>query len=248
SEATPGAVTTLVVKPVRLNAAPKGAARAPLRVVCEDESASLDVVFFHGDRGAIRHLLPLNEMRIVSGRVERYGSRLQMSHPDYILAPSDRAKLPAIEPVYPLTLGLTQKFLYRVIGDALTKVPDFPEWLEASLVESEGWPSFWSALHILHRPQSAADLALWSKARQRLAFDEVFSAQLAISLVRRSYRQLSGRSLAGEGHLAQRMRNALPFSLTRSQEQALAEIKADMLASRRMLRLLQGDVGSGKTV
>ena len=205
-------------------------------------------MFFHGDRGAIRRLLPLNEIRIVSGRVERYGSRLQMTHPDYILASSERAKLPAIEPVYPLTLGLTQKFLYRVMGEALAKLPDFPEWLEASLLESESWPSFWRALHILHRPQSAADLALWPKARERLAFDEVFSAQLAISLVRRSYRQLSGRSLAGDGDLAKRMRNTLPYSLTRSQEQALAEIKADMLSSRRMLRLLQGDVGSGKTV
>ena len=147
-----------------------------------------------------------------------------------------------------MTLGLTQKFLYRVMGDALAKTPDLPEWQEASLLDSESWPSFWRALHILHRPQSAADLALWPKARERLAFDEVFSAQLAIALVRRSYRQLSGRPLAGDGHLAQRMRGALPYSLTRSQEQALAEIKADMLAPRRMLRLLQGDVGSGKTV
>ncbi len=247
-EAAPGAVTTLVVKPIRYSAAPKGAARAPLRIVCEDESASLDIVFFHGDRAAVRRLLPLNELRIVSGRVERYGSRLQMAHPDYILSPSERAKLPGIEPVYPLTLGLTQKFLYRVIGDALAKLPDLPEWLGDSLLESESWPSFWRALHMLHRPQSQADLALWTKARERLAFDEVFSAQLAISLVRRSYRQLSGRSLAGDGNLAARMRGALPFSLTRSQEQALAEIKGDMLSSRRMLRLLQGDVGSGKTV
>ncbi len=157
-------------------------------------------------------------------------------------------KLPGIEPVYPLTLGLTQKFLYRIVGDALAKMPDLPEWLDSSLLASESWPSFWRALHILHRPQSQADLALWTKARERLAFDEVFSAQLAISLVRRSYRQLSGRSLAGDGNIAARMRGALPFSLTRSQEQALAEIKGDMLSSRRMLRLLQGDVGSGKTV
>ncbi len=247
-EAAPGAVTTLVVKPIRYTAAPKGAVRAPLRIVCEDESASLDVVFFHGDRATVRRLLPLNELRIVSGRVERYGSRLQMAHPDYILSPSERGRLPGIEPVYPLTLGLTQKFLYRVIGDALAKLPDLPEWLDSSLLASESWPSFWRALHILHRPQSQADLALWTKARERLAFDEVFSAQLAISLVRRSYRQLSGRSLAGDGNLAARMRGALPFSLTRSQEQALAEIKGDMLSSRRMLRLLQGDVGSGKTV
>ena len=118
----------------------------------------------------------------------------------------------------------------------------------SSLVEAEGWPSFSRALHLLHRPQSPGDIALWPKARERLGFDEVFSAQLAIALVRRGYRQLAGRSLVGDGHLAQKMRAALPYQLTRSQEQALAEIKSDMAAPRRMLRLLQGDVGAGKTV
>jgi ATP-dependent DNA helicase RecG len=247
-DAVPGGIATLLVKPVKYNAPPKGAARAPLRVACEDESGGLDVVFFHGDRNAIKRLLPLGEPRLVSGRVEKYGSRLQMAHPDHILAPGDSAKLPAIEPVYPLTLGLTQKFLYKIMGDALSRLPEFPEWLDASLVEAEGWPGFTRALHLLHRPQSLEDTAHWPKAKERLGFDEVFSSQLAIALVRRGYRQLSGRSLVGDGHLAQKMRAALPYQLTRSQEQALAEIKADMAAPRRMLRLLQGDVGAGKTV
>ncbi len=247
-DAAPGGIATLVVTAVRYNAPPKGAARAPLRVVCADESGSLDIVFFHGDRNAVKRLLPLNEPRLVSGRVEKYGTRLQMAHPDYILAPSERGKLPAIEPVYPLTLGLTQKLIYRAMGDALRRLPEFPEWLDASLVAAENWPSFTRALQLLHRPQTPQDLALWPKARERLGFDEIFSAQLAIALVRRGYRQLAGRSLVGDGQLAQRMRAALPYSLTRSQEQALAEIKSDMAAPRRMLRLLQGDVGSGKTV
>jgi ATP-dependent DNA helicase RecG len=247
-DAAPGSIATVVVTAVRHQAPPKSAARAPLKVVCEDESGTLDILFFHGDRSAIKRLLPLNEPRLVSGRVEKYGSRLQMAHPDYILTASERARLPAIEPIYPLTLGLTQKLLHRVIGDALGGLPDFPEWLDASLVEAESWPSLAQALQLFHRPQSAADTVLWAKARERLGFDEVFSAQLAIALVRRGYRQLAGRSLVGGGHLAQKMRAALPYSLTRSQEQALAEIKADMAASRRMLRLLQGDVGAGKTV
>ena len=247
-DAAPGSVATVVVTAVRYNAPAKGAARAPLRVVCEDESASLDIVFFHGDRNAVKRLLPLNEPRLVSGRIERYGSRLQMAHPDYILPPSERGRLPAIEPVYPLTLGLTQKLVYRVMGEALNRLPEFSEWHDAALAGTEGWPSFTGALHLLHRPQSPADLDLWPKARDRLGFDEVFSAQLALALVRRGHRQLAGRSLVGDGHLGQKMRSALPYSLTRSQEQALAEIKADMAAPRRMLRLLQGDVGSGKTV
>ncbi|MBI4724106.1 MAG: ATP-dependent DNA helicase RecG [Rhodomicrobium sp.] len=247
-DAVPGSIATLVVTPVRYSMPHKGAARAPLRTICEDESAALDIVFFHGDRNGIRRLLPLHEPRLVSGRVEKYGSRLQMAHPDYILTPAERGRLPAIEPVYPLTLGLTQKLLHKVIGEALSRLPEFPEWLDPPLVDSENWPSFTRALHLLHRPQSPADLALWAKARERLGFDEVFSSQLAMALVRRSYRQLAGRSLVGGGHLAQKMRSALHYSLTHSQEEALAEIKADMAAPRRMLRLLQGDVGSGKTV
>ncbi len=247
-DAAPGSIVTLLVTAVRYNAPPKGAARAPLRVVCEDESGTLDIVFFHGDRNAIRRLLPLNEVRLVSGRIEKYGARLQMSHPDYVLAPRDRDRLPAIEPIYPLTLGLTQKFLHKVIGDALLRLPELPEWLTSSQLASENWPSFTQALRLLHRPESLADIALWPKAKERLGFDEVFSSQLAIALVRRSYRQLPGRALVGDGGFAQRIRSALPYELTRSQEQALAEIKADMAGPRRMLRLLQGDVGSGKTV
>ena len=246
--AAPGGITTLLVTPVKYNAPAKGAARAPLRVVCEDESGTLDIVFFHGSRDGVKRLLPLDEPRLVSGRVEKYGQRLQMAHPDYILAPGESAKLPPIEPIYPLTLGLTQKLLYKVIGSALARLPEFAGMARPSLVEAEGWPSFTRALHLLHRPQSPGDIALWPKARERLGFDEVFSAQLAIALVRRGYRQLAGRSLVGDGQLAQKMRAALPYQLTRSQEQALAEIKSDMAAPRRMLRLLQGDVGAGKTV
>jgi len=246
--ACPGAAATLLVLPKRYNAPPKGSSRAPLRVICEDASGTLDIVFFHGDRSAIRRLLPLNEPRIVSGRIEKYGGRFQMVHPDYILSAAGKDRLPSFEPIYPLTLGITQKFLHRVVGEALARVPECPEWLEPELVQSQGWPAFRRALEILHRPQSLAEIAEWQKARERLAFDEIYSAQLAIALVRRGYREVAGRSLIGDGRLSAKMREALPYTLTRSQEQALAEIKADMTAPRRMLRMLQGDVGSGKTV
>ena len=247
-DAQPGGLVTLEVTPIRHSLPPRASARAPVRVVCEDDSGTLDVVFFHGDRNQIKRLLPLNEPCVLSGRVEKYGSRLQMTHPDYIVTPAERNRIPPIEPIYPLTLGLTQKFLYKMMGEALNRLPQLPEWLDTSLLEGKHWPSFQEALRVLHRPTSEADLAMWSAARERLGFDEVFSSQLAIALVRRGYREIAGRSLVGDGHLSQKMRAALPYTLTRSQEQALAEIKADMASSRRMLRLLQGDVGSGKTV
>jgi ATP-dependent DNA helicase RecG len=247
-DAVPGAIATLEVTPVRYGAPSKSAGRAPIRIMCEDAQGTLDLVFFRGDRAAIRRLLPLNEPRLVSGRVETYGSRLQMTHPDYILPVSENVRLPETEPIYPLTLGLTQKRLYAVMGEALSRLPELPEWLDASLVAKEGWPAFSAALNLLHRPQSPAAAVSWAKARERLGFDEVFSAQLAIALVRRGYREVPGRSLLGHGDLAKKVRAALPYQLTRSQEQALAEIRADMAAALRMLRLLQGDVGSGKTV
>jgi len=246
--ATPGSIATLTVTPVKHSMPPKSASRAPFKVLCEDESGRMDIVFFHGDRNLIRRLLPLHERRIVSGRVERHGARLQMTHPDHILEVEARSQLPLIEPIYPLTLGLTQKFLLRSIADALGSLTPQAEWLDGNYLAAREWPSFEEALRLLHRPRTIADIALWPKARERLSFDEVFASQLAIALVRQDYRAASGRSLAGAGQLAQAMRSSLPYMLTRSQEQALAEIKSDMMSPCRMLRLLQGDVGSGKTV
>ncbi len=248
ADAVPGSIAALIVTPVKCSLPSKRAARAPSRIVCEDDSGELDIVYFHGDPKMIQRMLPLHEPRLISGRVELVNGRLQMTHPDYILSPRDRARLPALEPVYPLTLGLTQKTIYRLMQDALSRLPTVPEWISPSLVEKQGWPAFTDALRVLHRPESENDISRWPKARDRLAFDEVLSSQLAIALVRARYRQVPGRSLFGDGEKAARIRVALPYSLTRSQEQALAEIKADMMAPRRMLRLLQGDVGSGKTV
>ena len=162
--------------------------------------------------------------------------------------PAERNRIPPIEPIYPLTLGLTQKFLYKMMGEALARLPQLPEWLDTSLIEGKNWPSFQEALRVLHRPTSEADLAMWSAARERLGFDEVYSSQLAIALVRRGYREIAGRSLVGDGELSQKMRAALPYTLTRSQEQALAEIKADMASSPANVAPFAGGRGSGKTV
>lgn len=248
ADAAPGGVLTVVVTPIRYAMPPRSAARAPLRVICEDDTGTLDIVFFHADRGTVQRMLPLHEPRLVSGRAERHGAKLQMAHPDYVLRPGERARLPEIEPIYPLTLGLTQKFTHRVISDAVRLLPDVAEWLDAAFVAREGWPSFTDALRVLHQPRSKADLDLWPSARARLAFDEVFSSQLAVALVARGHRSEAGRSLVATGRLSQLMRATLPFTLTRSQELALAEIRSDMAAARKMLRLLHGDVGSGKTV
>ncbi len=248
ADAAPGSIVTVRVVAKKYRMPGAGVAGAPLRVVCEDETGTLDIVFFHADRRQVQRMLPLGETRYVSGRVERYGERLQMAHPDYVLREALRAELPAVEPVYPLTLGLTQRGLRKLIGQALDRLPELPEWHDRALLKERGWPTLGEALRLLHRPCGMADLEQWPAARERLAFDEVFSAQLALQLMRRRHRSQPGRSLASAGEAAGRMRAALPYRLTASQERALSEIRADMAASARMLRLLQGDVGSGKTV
>jgi ATP-dependent DNA helicase RecG len=247
NEATPGALCTVVVR-VEKHSAPPKASRAPYKVLCADETAEIELVFFRADGAYLQRILPVGETRILSGRIERYGQRLQMPHPDHILPESELASLPLLEPVYPLIQGVTQKLLRKAAAQALARFPETPEWLDERLLKARGWPGVAEALRILHQPASEADLDAQAAARARLAFDELYASQLALALMRRQFRQSGGRSIVAAGALARKIRDALPFALTPGQETALAEIAADMATPKRMLRLLQGDVGSGKTI
>jgi ATP-dependent DNA helicase RecG len=187
-------------------------------------------------------------VRYVSGRIETFNDRKQMPHPDYIVAPEARAELPMLEPVYPLTAGLSGKVLLKAMRGALERVPALPEWQDPSWLEQRGWPDLKGALTRLHRPSEAEDVSTGSPPWQRLAYDELLAGQLALALVRQSFKRQPGRRIVGDGRIRAKIADALPFTLTGSQRQALKEIEADMAAPHRMLRLLQGDVGSGKTV
>ncbi len=246
--AVPGTIATLAVRVLRHRPSPRGNTKAPYKVAAEDETGRLDLVFFHANHAFIERQLPVGEVRFVSGRVERYGDMLQMTHPDYIVAPENRAELPLLEPVYGLTAGLSSKVLGKAVRAALERFPPVPEWQQPGWLAGRGWPSMTDALARLHKPDDAADLSPASPAWQRLAYDELLAQQLALALVRHSAKSQPGRSLAGDGRVRERLRAALPFALTGSQTTALAEIEADLAAPHRMLRLLQGDVGSGKTV
>lgn len=247
-EAVSGQLATLRVRVKKHYPPPRGNKRAPYRIICEDDTGDIELVFFHAERAYLEKLLPVGEVRLLSGRVERYGVKLQMPHPDYVLPEAERDKLPGLEPVYPLSQGLSQKFLYKTLGRAFGKLPVLPEWLDASILAPKGWPGFDEALLAIHRPADDADVETHGAARARLAFDELFAGQLALALLRRRFRRAGGRALAGDGAIRERVTAALPFALTNSQRGALAEIGADMATPGRMLRLLQGDVGSGKTV
>jgi len=217
------------------------AGRGPFRVEALDrEGNHVSLVYFGGQPGWARKLLPLDELRLVSGKLDAYGDRLQIVHPDYVLPPAEAGNLPAREAVYPLSEGLTNKRMAQLVGQALERAPELPEWIEPSLKARHAWPDWRQALARAHA--DPADL----KARDRLAYDEVFANQLALMLVRTASRRRRGLALKGDGRLRDALR--LPYAATGAQRRAIAEIEGDLQQSAPMLLLLQGDVGSGKTL
>jgi ATP-dependent DNA helicase RecG len=214
--------------------------RGPFRIHAEDAGGDYITLTYFNNPGWGKKQLPLGEARIVSGRLDRYGQDLQMVHPDYVLAPGEAGTIPEREPVYPLSEGLTNNRLGDLAAQALARRPALAEWIEPSLKAKHGWPDWAEALEMAHRDPAAA------KARERLAYDEVFANQLALNLVRASSRRRRGVPLRGDGSLRDRLN--LPYSPTGAQSRAVAEIEGDLQQETPMLRLLQGDVGSGKTL
>ncbi|MFZ0695426.1 MAG: DEAD/DEAH box helicase, partial [Alphaproteobacteria bacterium] len=222
--------------------------RLPYKVRVTDGSDELTLVFFHGHEDYLRKALPIGEQRVISGKIEHFREALQMTHPDRIGTMAELSRLQIVEPVYALTAGLTAKPLLKAIRAAIERAPDLPEWIDPAFLKDRGWKSWQESLSAAHAPQSDSDLDPGTDIRSRLAYDELLANQLALAMIRARQRKLPGRSIAGDGHLSGRVLAALPFQLTASQTQSLEEIRRDMAAPTRMLRLLQGDVGSGKTV
>ncbi|MDF2764932.1 MAG: recG, partial [Rhodospirillales bacterium] len=246
AEAEVGRIATLTV--LIEKHVPGGTPRLPYRIRCRDETGALELIYFHVQGDYLKRLLPVGEVRVVSGRVDKFQGALQMAHPDYALPPEQAANLPPVEPVYPLASGIQPKVLAKAIQAALSRAPELPEWIDPALMQREAWPGWKAALAAAHAPRSEADLSPTTSARRRLAYDELLANQLAVALVRMKQRKLPGRALQGDGRLRGKALAALPFDLTRSQETAIGEVLADMSGADRMLRLLQGDVGSGKTL
>ncbi|VAW06050.1 ATP-dependent DNA helicase RecG, partial [hydrothermal vent metagenome] len=240
-------MVTLEVTIDRHDAPPRDT-RRPYRVWCHDATGELQLVFFHAKGDFIRRQLPEGEVRLISGKVEIYHDQLQMSHPDYMTLPEKRDEIPAVEPVYPLTAGISAKVMSKIARAALTRLVELPEWQDRTLLAREGWPPWMTALKMAHLPEGQADLQPDSPARQRLAYDEFLANQLALEIMRRHNRKKKGRSLTAEGDLKQRLLDNLPYELTGAQGRSIGEIEQDMAEPFAMMRLLQGDVGSGKTV
>ncbi|WP_027052026.1 ATP-dependent DNA helicase RecG [Mesorhizobium erdmanii] len=246
--AAEGQIVTLDLRIDRHQPPPRGNRAVPYRVYAHDDTGEIGLTFFHAHAAYLEKAMPVGEHVVVSGRMEWFNGRPTMVHPDHIALASEAENLPLVEPVYPLTAGLSGKVLRRAIGQALARLPELPEWQDAAFMRRHTFPTFADALTRIHNPADPIDVSIDGAAWRRLAYDELLAGQVSLALVRSKVRRLSGRPLVGDGRIVERLRAALPYSLTASQEFALAEINADLADPERMLRLLQGDVGSGKTV
>jgi len=220
----------------------------PYIVYGSDETGAIALIFFHAQIPWLEQQLPIGADVIVSGKVEWFHGKPQIIHPDHIVLRDQAQNLPLVEPVYPLTVGLSAKILIRTMAQALNALPTLPEWQDEALKLREDFPSYAQALTQLHRPDTPEAILPSSPPRRRLAMDELLANQLALGLVRCQIREPNGSSRPAGGAMSQKLWQNLPFELTQAQQQACREISADLAAAKRMLRLLQGDVGSGKTI
>ncbi len=246
ADAEPGAIATITLQITKHY--PSRNKRQPYKIVGMDDTGAMSLIFFHARADYLNKMLPEGETRIVSGKVERFGDGIQMTHPDHIGTTAEIDALKKVEPVYPLTAGVSLKVLGKAIMAALASAPDLPEWLDGPLKDREKWADWETALAQAHAPESNLDLMPTTAARRRLAYDELLANQLALAIVRAQMKRVKGLPLKGDGSLRKKILDTLPFKMTGAQTFAIAEIDADLASDFRMLRLLQGDVGSGKTV
>jgi ATP-dependent DNA helicase RecG len=247
-DAVPGTIVTLEVTVDRHRPTPGRNPRAPHLVYVSDDTGDVVLTYFRAQPGYVEKLLPTGSKRYVSGTLQMYDGMLQMTHPDRVVDEAGFAKLSGIDPVYPLTEGLALGSLRRAMAQALQKLPDLPEWISPEVLRRCKFPPIAEALNRVHLPVEMTDILPDGPFWSRLAFDELLAGQLALALVRAQLRRPAGDRHAGDGHLRNKIIDALPYSLTGSQQQAAAAIAEDLRQPVRMLRLLQGDVGSGKTV
>jgi ATP-dependent DNA helicase RecG len=248
AEAERDAIATIEARVVEHRPPPNARSKAPYKVLVEDDTGDVELVFFLANSEWIKKRLPVGATRWISGKLELWDGRLQMVHPDRVMDSEELAKMPAVEPVYSLTEGLYPRTVAKAAQGALARLPRLPEWIDEADLRRLNAPAFADALQTLHSPATPADIDANGPAATRLAYDELLANQLALLMIRARMRAVAGRPQVSAGRLAQRILDALPFTLTGAQRQAVSEIRADLAAPKRMIRLLQGDVGSGKTI
>lgn len=251
ASAPDGVVASFVVKIIAHQPPPAAGRRfgkKPYKVICGNETGDISLVFFNAHEDYLKQALPLGQMRVISGRVERFDHRLQMTHPDIVTTVDRLAEVQKLEPIYPLTAGLSSRRIAKMVADVLQKLPDLPEWILPETMQKNGWANWRQTFAATHNPQSQEDILATSPARLRLAYDEMLAGQLHLAMLRRNRDKQAANIITGNGNLCEQLIKSLPYQLTGGQQNVLQEIYADMASGKRMGRLLQGDVGSGKTV
>lgn len=248
ANAPQGVVVTITGRVDRHQPPPPGKQNLPYRIFLHDDTGELALTFFRVKGNWLEKSLPVDETVIVSGKVDWFNGRPSMVHPDYMVKASEADNLPLVEPVYGLTAGLSARILRKSIEAAVARVPEMPEWIDETLASKQSFQGAADSFRALHEPRDATDIDPQAPARRRLAYDEFLAGQLSLALVRQRLRKVAGTPVHATGKLSGPVIAALPFSLTASQSTAIADILKDMAGNERMLRLLQGDVGSGKTM
>ncbi len=227
---------------------PRSRRNIPYRIVTRDATGVMVLTYFHVKDNYLTRTMPVNETRIVAGMISMVDGQPTMIHPEITVPVEKAAQVLMLAPVYPLTAGLTQRALYNAISRAVSQVKPLPEWLDAAFMTQEGFQSLMASLGRIHAPDDASDIEPNSVFRQRLAYDELLANQLALALAKRHVQRQQAPRITHDAALAQRWQGLLPFTLTRGQQEILVQIATDMAQGQRMVRLLQGDVGSGKTI
>lgn len=248
ARAPQGAIVTVTGRVDRHMPPPRDNKSAPYRVFLHDETGEMALTFFRAKGEWLEKALPVDEVVTVSGKVDWFNGRASMVHPDFMVKASEAATMPLVEPVYPLTAGLSPKVLRKAIDHAVERVPEFPEWIDPALVAKQGFASAKASFERLHSPRDEKDVDSQAPARRRLAYDEFLAGQVSLALVRQRLRKVAGTPVTPTGVLSNAILASLPFTPTNSQKEAVADILKDMQSDSRMLRLVQGDVGAGKTL
>ena len=222
--------------------------RSPLRISAETDGSPLIIILFSFNKAQLNTYYPLGKNVVISGDLTLDGSKLTMTHPDYSVKPDQIFKIPQIEPIYPSVYGLGNKFLQKIVGNVINDLNSIAEWYPKKFIQVKNWPSFLKALSLIHMPKDNNDLSCIMRARKRLIFDEFYAHHLKLDKFRRTAKKKEGFKVEGDKVLIKNLINNLSFQLTKGQLNALYEILDDIESEPKMNRLLQGDVGSGKTI
>lgn len=239
-----GEVLTFMVHVEKHALAPRSRRRIPTRISVADDTGSMLLIFFHGQSDYWAKSLPVGQKRIISGRVEFKNGHWQMVHPDLIARPEQKDDVLRLEMQYPLTAGIGQRVLGKLMKQAVGRIPKLPEWLDAAMLKQRDWKPWHEALARVHLPTTEIDYT----AHERLAYDEILANQLSLAMVRSNSVKEKGQVISPAKKLRVQLEASLPFRLTNGQNMVIAEMDGDMQSGNKMLRLLQGDVGSGKTL